>query len=184
MRWTPVRGRVAKSFDDVLVLASHSLPKGYTDALAPWTLSDLAEYRPDYLSGFRAEGYTIDLDEGMQEARQIMDSQIRRDIRRDIGGDAQRIGVYDTDISNVTFKHILLPVWLAAYRYRGKPYRFVVNGQTGKVQGERPWSAIKIAIAVILALILGAAVLYGLDVLDEGGFDIGTGPAVVNPSGK
>jgi predicted RNA-binding Zn-ribbon protein involved in translation (DUF1610 family) len=179
MRWTPVRGRVARSFDDVLVLASHSLPKGYTDALAPWTLSELTEYRPDYLSGFRAEGYTIDLDEGMQEARQIMDSQIRRDIRRDIGGDAQRIGVYDTDISNVTFKHILLPVWLAAYRYRGKPYRFVVNGQTGKVQGERPWSAIKIAIAVILALILGAAVLYGLEVVDEGGFDMGMGTAPV-----
>jgi hypothetical protein len=51
----------------------------------------------------------------------------------------------------VTFKHILLPVWVAAYRYGGKPYRFVVNGQTGKVQGERPYSAIKIAIAVILA---------------------------------
>jgi hypothetical protein len=91
-----------------------------------------------------------------------MDARIRRDIARDIGGDGQRIGVVDTRLSDVTFKHILLPVWVAAYRYGGKPYRFVVNGQTGKVQGERPYSAIKIAIAVILAIIIGAAVLYGL----------------------
>jgi len=60
----------------------------------------------------------------------------------------------------VTFKHILLPVWLAAYKYNGKTYRFVVNGQTGRVQGERPWSAIKIAIAVVLGAIVAAAVGY------------------------
>jgi ribosomal protein S27E len=141
MRWTRVSGRVARFFDDVVILASRSLPKRFTDALQPWGLEALTEYRPDYLSGFRAEGYTVDLDEGMEEARGVMDARIRRDIARDIGGDAQRIGVVETRLSDVTFKHILLPVWVAAYRYGGKPYRFVVNGQTGKVQGERPYSA-------------------------------------------
>jgi predicted RNA-binding Zn-ribbon protein involved in translation (DUF1610 family) len=181
IRWRNVSGNVARFFDDVLVLASRSLPKRFTDGLAPWNLTALAEYRPDYLSGFRAEGYTVDLDEGKQEALAIMDAQIRSDILRDIGGDAQRIGTVDTAVSDVTFKHILLPVWLAAYRYRGKPYRFVVNAQTGKVQGERPWSWIKITIAVILAIILGAAVLYGLSIAEEGGFDLGALPA---PSGQ
>ena len=60
----------------------------------------------------------------------------------------------------MTFKHVLLPVWLAAYKYRGKTYRFVVNGRTGRVQGERPWSAIKIALAVIVGLIVAAAAGY------------------------
>ena len=175
MRWTSVSGRVARFFDDVLVLASRSLPKRYTDALAPWDLGALREYRPDFLSGFRAEAYAVDLDAGMDEAREIMDRQIRRDIRRDIGGDAQRIGTVDTDISDVTFKHVLLPVWLAAYKYRGTSFRFVVNGQTGKVQGERPWSWIKIALAVLGAALLAGAVLYGLQVMDQGGFDTGTG---------
>jgi len=109
----------------------------------------------------------------MAEARAIMDARIRSDIVRDIGGDGQRIGRVDTEVSDVTFKHILLPVWVAAYRYRGKPYRFVVNGQTGKVQGERPWSVIKIAIAVILALLIGAAVLYGLQLAEESGIEFG-----------
>ena len=45
---------------------------------------------------------------------------IERDVRFDIGGDRQRIHAIDTDVRNVTFKHILLPVWMAAYKYRGR----------------------------------------------------------------
>ena len=60
----------------------------------------------------------------------------------------------------MTFKHILLPVWLAAYKYRGKTYRFVVNGRTGNVQGERPYSTVKITFAVILGLIVAGIVGY------------------------
>ena len=89
-----------------------------------------------------------------------MDATIRRDIRFDIGGDRQKIHQVDTSVRGVTFKHILLPVWLAAYKYRGQTYRFVVNGQTGKVQGERPYSAIKIAFAVLVGLLLAAAFGY------------------------
>jgi hypothetical protein len=102
----------------------------------------------------------VDLEKGYQEARQKMARQIERDVRFDIGGDQQRVHAVDTDIRDVTFKHILLPVWLAAYKYRGKTYRFVVNGRTGRVQGERPWSAIKIAIAVVLGLIVAVGIGY------------------------
>ncbi|WP_204113494.1 TFIIB-type zinc finger domain-containing protein [Shimia biformata] len=158
VRWTPASGRVKRFFDDILVLASRSLPKTYTDALQPWDLSALQPYRPEFLAGFDAEGYQVDLDAGFDEARQIMDRVIERDVRMAIGGDRQRIHDIDTALSDITFKHILLPVWVAAYKYRGKTYRFVVNGQTGRVQGERPYSAWKIAIA----LVLGAAIAAGL----------------------
>jgi DNA-directed RNA polymerase subunit RPC12/RpoP len=160
VRWTPVSGRVARFFDDVLVLASRALPRGHTDALAPWDLSGLRPYAPEYLAGFRAEGYTIDLEEGFGLARDAMDRRIERDVRFDIGGDRQRIGTVDTTVSDVTFKHILLPIWLAAYRYRGKSYRFVVNAQTGAVSGERPWSAWKLALAAALAAAAAAAIGY------------------------
>ncbi|WP_106744877.1 TFIIB-type zinc finger domain-containing protein [Yoonia maritima] len=153
-RWRAASGRVARFFDDVLVLASKSLPKKYTDGLEPWDLSALEPYKPEYLAGFRAEGYQIELDEGFKEARVYMDRMIRRDVKYDIGGDEQRISSVDTNVSDVTFKHILLPVWLAAYKYRGKTYRFVVNGRTGRVQGERPYSAWKIGFAVLISLIL------------------------------
>ena len=160
IRWTPVSGRVARFFDDILVLASKSLPKKYTDALEPWGLSELTPYSPEFLAGFRAEGYQVQLEDGFAEARAIMDRTIDRDVRFDIGGDRQRVNGIETQVSDVTFKHILLPVWMAAYKFRGKTYRFVVNGRTGRVQGERPWSAWKIALAVIAGLIVAGVVGY------------------------
>lgn len=160
VRWRPAAGRVSRFFDDVLVLASKSLPKRYTDGLQPWDLAALEPYRPEYLAGFRAEGYTVQIDEGYGEARAHMDRVIERDVKFDIGGDRQRIHNIDTTVKDITFKHILLPVWLAAYKYRGKTYRFVVNGRTGRVQGERPWSAWKIAIAVVVGLIVAGVAGY------------------------
>lgn len=162
--WTHVRGRVRRFFDDVLVLASKSLPKKFTDALQPWDLAALEPYTPHYLAGFRAEAYQIDLAEGYHEAQAHMEAIITRDVRFDIGGDHQRIHNIDTDISDVTFKHILLPVWMAAYKYRGKTYRFVVNGRSGRVQGERPYSAWKIAFTVLFALLLAAGIGYAIAV--------------------
>jgi ribosomal protein S27E len=169
VRWSPARGRVARFFDDVLVLGSKSLPKKYTDGLAPWDLSAMEPYRPEYLAGFSAESYTVQLDEGYREARDYMNRMIVRDVKFDIGGDQQRIASVDTKVSELTFKHILLPVWLAAYKYRGKTYRFVVNGRTGNVQGARPYSAIKITLAIALALLVAAAVGYTVATSDTSG---------------
>ena len=167
VRWRSVRGRVARFFDDVLVLASTSLPRRFTDALEPWDLAEMEPYSPEYLAGFRAEGYQVALEPAFETARANMDRVIARDIKFDIGGDRQRIRSTDTRMDRLTFKHVLLPVWLAAYKYRGKTYRFVVNGRTGRVQGERPYSAWKIAAAVVVGLLIAAAIGYGI-ALSEG----------------
>lgn len=163
-RWRPAQGRVSRSFNDVLVLAATSLPRKFTDALTPWDLSHLQQYDPQFIMGFEAEGYTVPLSDGHGIARQEMSAVIAMDVRRAIGGNEQRIDRIATRHSAETFKHILLPVWTAAYRYNGNSYRFVVNGQSGRVQGERPYSVWKIAIAVLLALILlGAMLLLSQD---------------------
>jgi hypothetical protein len=51
---------------------------------------------------------------------------------------------------------LLLPVWIGAYRFQSKVYQVAVNARTGEVQGERPYSAGKIAllVAVIVLVIL------------------------------
>ena len=157
-RWSAASGRVSRAFDDMLVLASRSLPARLGNELTPWDLTALVPYAPEFLAGFQAEGYTVLLADGHKEARERMADVISDDVRRDIGGDEQRIQGIDTNWADETFKHILLPVWMAAYKYNGKSYRFLVNGQTGEVQGERPWSIWKIGFVVILvvSLILGA----------------------------
>ena len=166
-RWRAASGHVSRQFLDLLILASRTLPQSNTQRLEPWTLADLQLYSPDYLSGFRAEGYTVELPEGFDLAKIRMEDQIRQDVRRDIGGDEQRIDMLSTAYGDERFKHLLLPIWMAAYRYRGKSFRFIVNGQTGRVQGERPWSIPKIVGAIILGLALLALVVYAGG---EGGF--------------
>lgn len=156
-RWRRVSGWVSRVFDDVPVMASTSLPRDYTANLEPWDFSALEAYRPDFLAGFTAEGYTVSLADGYAIGQEVMTEVIRRDVRDDIGGDEQRIDSLDTDWSAETFKHVLLPIWMAAYRFDGKAFRVVVNGQTGKVSGERPWSKWKIAFAVLVVLLLVGA---------------------------
>jgi hypothetical protein len=91
----------------------------------------------------------VTLREGFPVARQSIDEAVRALIRRDIGGDQQRIHSVSTRYSDVKFKHVLLPVWISAYRYRDKAYRFLINGQTGEVSGESPKSWWKIAFLVL-----------------------------------
>ncbi len=161
-RWFPVSGVVWNRFDDVLVLASESLPKKYAERLEPWDLKNLVPYGDEYLSGFRAESYQVDLAQGFERAKAIMDDRIRESVRADIGGDHQRIHSVRTRYDKITFKHILLPIWISAYRYANKVYRFLVNARTGEVQGERPWSIIKILLAVLAAaaVVAGAVVVF------------------------
>jgi predicted RNA-binding Zn-ribbon protein involved in translation (DUF1610 family) len=153
-RWHSASGTVWNSFDDILVVASKSLPRKYADRLEPWDLSNLVPYADEYLSGFRAESYQVGLAEGFDIARATIDEGIRESIRSDIGGDHQRIDSVKTSYDRITFKHILLPVWLSAYRYREKIFRILINARTGEVQGERPFSTWKIAAAVAVALIV------------------------------
>jgi len=120
-----------------------------------------------YLAGFRSEAYQVELEDGFAEAQRAIRQQIEVDVRADIGGDQQRISSLDTRYGAITFKHILLPIWLAAYRYKGKPYQFVVNGQTGEVHGERPYSAIKIALAVALALGIAVGAYFAFEALHQ-----------------
>lgn len=159
-RWYPASGQVARNFDDVIVMASTSLPRRLGEELTPWDLGKLVPYSPDYLAGFQAEGYTVTLAEANSTAHEKMAQVIEGDVRRDIGGDVQQIESVDTRYADETFKHILLPIWMAAYKYGGKSYRFLVNGQTGEVQGERPYSWWKIGFAILFAVILALGLAY------------------------
>lgn len=150
-RWSYVSGRVSRSFIDLLIRASNSLPEKYFDALQPWDLKNLVPYQDEYLAGFVSESYQIDLPSGFEHAKEDMAGPIRQTICADIGGDHQRISSVQTWYFNITFKHLLLPLWLSAYLYNQKNYRFMVNARTGEVQGERPYSFWKIALTVLAA---------------------------------
>lgn len=160
-RWHSKNGQVSRFFDDILVPGvSDSVKPDRLQQLEPWPLEALVPYQASYLAGFKVQRYQVDVKQGLGLAKGVMDDQIRSDVERDIGGDEQRIHSVDTAHSQITFKHILLPVWISAYQYQGKPFQVVVNAQTGEVLGDRPYSKTKIALAV-----LGGILLLGIVIL-------------------
>ncbi len=155
--WTMATGAVHNNFDDIVINASKSLPQQDADAIEPWPLKDVKSFTPEFLSGFLSEKYQIGLKGGLDSAKKKMEKVINQAVRKDIGGDEQRIITLTTDYRDITFKHMLLPIYISSYRYNNKVYRFIVNGATGKIKGERPWSVGKIVLAV-----LGGFALLGL----------------------
>jgi hypothetical protein len=158
--WYPATGRVFVDFDDILIPASDTLPREYVDELEPWDLPQLTPYADEYLSGFQSESYTTDLRAGFALAKEKMAPDIDSKIRWDIGGDEQRILSKTSHYQNITFKYILLPVWISAYRFKDRNFQFLVNARTGEVQGERPYSWIKITLLVIFVLALIGTIVH------------------------
>ena len=66
----------------------------------------------------------------------------------------------DTNFSDITYKYLLLPVWISHFKYKDKVYQFMVNGQTGQVAGKTPLSALRIVLAVLLVLAIIALVFW------------------------
>lgn len=161
IRWRTQNGRYHKFHDDVLVKASRNVASGLIDQVEPFHLKELTDYKTEYLSGFLAERYSIPLKEGWSEARSIIDSRIRSGILRREIGDEVRIVRVNTEYNDITFKHILLPLWISSFTFNNKVYRFLVNGQTGKVSGKAPISFWKVAFVTLLTILaVGAVILF------------------------
>ena len=152
-----------RHFDDAPVPASKSVLPKYIDRLT-WDFEGLASYDPGYLSGHKAQTYQVSLEDGYIKFQSHAERVITRDVEHDIGGDRQRVDHMDINYSDVTFKHILVPVYAGAYKFNNKVYQIIVNGRTGEVQGERPYSWLKIGclVVTILAAILFVVLLIAL----------------------
>lgn len=152
--WSFRSGDFHRFFDDVLCFASVGLPTWIAQGLEPWPLEKCQAFNPQFLAGFLARTYDIQLDAGLKDARGRVEAALHQDVRSRIGGDEQRVDREQTQFNAVTYKHLLLPLWLLAYRYQGKLYRVAINGGTGEVQGERPYSFWKIFFAVVAVLLV------------------------------
>lgn len=115
------------------------------------------EYRPEYLAGFTAERYSVQAKNAWETAKEKIASLLHKDveekIEREHNTDLTRFIRISTRHENVTYKYILLPVWISSFSYNGKLYHFMINGQTGKISGKTPVSWPKV-ILTALGLIL------------------------------
>jgi len=164
-RWSPAGGAFQRFFDDVLVPAVQALPRPLLESLEPWPLGGVIPFAPAALAGKLAHTYDVELGQASAAARRRIDAALEAEVRDRIGGDEQRVQTLQTAYDGLTYKHLLLPVWLLAYRYHGKSYRVAVNACTGEVHGERPWSPWKIGMALLLGLLVAGLVAL----LSDGG---------------
>lgn len=158
-RWVPASGYLDVNFDDVLVIASQGVSQQRAESVMPFDLKKLVNYDSRFVLGWETELYKIDLAKGVKVGEDVMDNEIRNRCSAEVPGDTFRNLEVNTDKHNITYKHILLPIWISAFQYKGKTFQFVVNGQTGEISGEKPVAYGKVILA-ILAVIAIIAIIY------------------------
>ncbi|HSP16884.1 MAG TPA: zinc ribbon domain-containing protein [Thermoanaerobaculia bacterium] len=159
-RWEPASGNLTKFFDDIPIPASNGMPPYLAKDIEPFPTAELTPYDPAFLSGFLAEENAIDLPEALQSAKKRMSNEIRSECISQIPGDTYRDLVVDTTFSALAYKNALLPIWIAAYEYGSKAYRYIVNGVTGKAAGTAPFSWVKVTLLTMAILAIVLVVMY------------------------
>lgn len=178
IRWEPASGFLPLYFDDVLVPATSSLEPDMVERIYPFETESLVPYDPGFLSGWGAEAYTVDLKQAWGTGQQIIQGDVQAACARQVPGDTHRNLQVDTAFSNMMYKHVLFPMWIASYRYRDKVYHFLINGQTGEVQGQAPISWIKVVLVILVGLII-LTMFFLLFSLGEGSAALNLSPGVL-----
>jgi DNA-directed RNA polymerase subunit RPC12/RpoP len=159
IRWEPAWGSRDDAYDDILINASRGLPPDLVEQLGRFDLHALVPYQPQYLAGWRAEEYQIDLLAGWEHAQEEVEKGQWSRCRGDVPGDTHRDLRVRNTISDVRYKHVLLPIWVLHYRFRERAYTVLIHGQTGRIVGKAPYSWVKISLFILFIL---AAIVIGL----------------------
>ena len=157
-RWYPVSGQYYEDFRDYIVDSSVNIDDNMMEQIQPFNMSELVAFQPQYLSGFKAERYSVSLKEGWSLAKDRLAGKIEQGIIRQINADEVANVRFKTSHSNKHFKDILLPTWYSAFKYKEKSYGFMINGQTGKVTGKSPispWKVMALIAGITVAIVVG-----------------------------
>lgn len=164
--WRPVAGMVKNVFDDIVVPASKSLPDSVAKEVGntKWDLKNVVPYSPDFVAGYMTDVYTVDFKQGFEEAKKQMENEIDREVRKDIGGDAQRVSTKQTNYEDVMFKMLLLPIFLGVFTIGDKNYTFAINAANGECTGQYPVDKVKVVITISVVCAIIIALCYAIGV--------------------
>ncbi len=156
--WQYVMNKVMVNFDDIFINGSDAKNIDLLNEMSSYRFEALEAYNPEYIAGFHSERYARDVHEGINLVREKLKKEIEKAILKDMGGKKKSIVQYKTSMSNIKFRHSLLPVWVSTYTFAGLSHPIYINGQTGQVVGKAPISILKI----ILIFMFIASILLGL----------------------
>lgn len=162
--WWPLAGRFHRYYSGYLVSGSKGLPQQYADAIKPFQTAALKRYEPYFLAGWLAEEYSVERAAAEAICRAEFENWAQRDVAAFLPGDTHRSLDCNVQFSDVTSDLILLPIYLLTYRYNEKLYRFLINGQTGRIYGEKPlsWQRIAALVLLVVALLIIVGIIANL----------------------
>ena len=162
--WYKTSGSYAEFIDDQLVCGSDRHDESILGAIEPFDTEDNKAYKPEYLAGFIAERYSTGLKDAWEIGKECIQKRLKSSIsskvRSEHNADHVRNVRMDTSYSNITYKYLMLPIWLSSFEYKGKIFQFMVNGQSGKVGGKSPISALRVLLAILLVLAIIVMLYY------------------------
>ena len=162
--WHSTSGTFSHFIDDELVCGTTNHDTGMLNSIEPYNTEDNKAYRPEYIAGFVAERYSLGLKDAWEKAKASINNKlislIGSKIEEDHNADTHRNVKIITTHSNVTYKYLMLPIWMSCFTYNGKVYQFMVNGQTGKVGGKSPISGWRVAFAVLIVILFILLISY------------------------
>jgi DNA-directed RNA polymerase subunit RPC12/RpoP len=151
--WVWESGQATLKIVDLLQPGTARLSARLLKEVKSYNLSELAPYEPKYLAGLQAQAYDIPLEKAWDTGRQEMRERTRQACLSQASTSQVRSFSMNLDFVDESWRYVLLPVYLATYTYESKPYQVMVNGETGKITGQRPadWNKIWLVIALLLA---------------------------------
>ncbi|MEV3937371.1 hypothetical protein AB0K52_15500 [Glycomyces sp. NPDC049804] len=161
VKWFPAAGAVDRDFAAVPIPATVRLEGTALAELArDWSLDDAVAFDPGMLDGYWTQGYELGPEVGLELAKARMAAEVEREVRARVGGDEQHVPSIETVYAELGYRLVLLPVWLVSYGHRGRRRMVAVHGESGRVVGERPCSAVRLAFATALMLGVAGAIQY------------------------
>ena len=152
--WAPHFGAHRARYQGVTVPASGALELAEIHALGAYDFEKTVPYASEILAGHPAEAFAVTRKRARVLAGQGFEERVKADCLQQIPGSRHRNLHVNTLFTGAFASPLLLPVWIVAYEYRGKPYRFLVNGQTGQAHGTAPVSPWRVLAAVLLVALL------------------------------
>lgn len=158
-RYFNIRGSQDVNFDDLLVQASTTIPENVIKLIEPFPTKQAIDYKTDYLRGYFATSYNRTGKECWNECKQIMNNVIERQILKNYNYDIKLRLEINTIFSKEQYKYVLVPIYVGHYKYRKKLYNFYINGDSGKIAGKTPVSALKVSLTIILSLLIVTGII-------------------------
>lgn len=159
INWSYVSGTTSRDFYDILINSKSDLPD-IVKQVYNFDLNRLMQYNPAFQSGFDAFEYNKELKGCYLDAKEYMNSVIHSDVLYSIGGDEQRVHSIDSNYKQEVFEVTMLPIWLSSFKHNSKEYSIAINGVSGEIFGQRPYSYSKIFITVFIVAAIVLALFY------------------------